>query len=58
MGGFLTGQNNVDEAHATEKEMKQKIERNDAVSKLKASGVFGKNNFDQGNNRRGEKHRI
>ena len=42
MGGFLTGQNNVSEAQATEKEMKQKLQRNVVVKKLKASGVFGR----------------
>ena len=40
MGGFLTGQIKVDEAHATEKELKQQTDQNDGVDKLKQSGAF------------------
>ena len=40
MGGFLTGQINVNEAHATERELKQQTDQSDGVSKLKQSGAF------------------
>ena len=35
MGGFLTGQINVNEAHATERELKQQTDQSDGVDKLK-----------------------
>ena len=38
IGGFLTGQTNVKIDNATEKELKQRTEQQDGVSKLKASG--------------------
>ena len=38
IGGFLTGQTNVKINNATEKELKQKTDQKDAVSKLKALG--------------------